>query len=181
MKIYTKTGDKGETSLFGGKRVSKNSLRIDCYGTVDELNSFIGIICSNKPSKKISLLLNVIQNELFIIGADLATPNDAKTKSFQKISNKNIKNLENYIDNLELKLPKLKNFILPGGSVVGSSLHYARTVCRSAERKVVALSKLELIDKLLIVYLNRLSDLLFVMARYENKENKKSEINWVSK
>ncbi|MSQ46687.1 MAG: cob(I)yrinic acid a,c-diamide adenosyltransferase [Ignavibacteria bacterium] len=180
MKIYTKTGDKGETSLYGGKRVSKDILRIECYGTVDELNSVIGLARSNKCAKKIDNILKIIQNELFVIGADLATPNEVKSKT-DKIADENILQLEKFIDTLDSELPQLQNFILPGGSKCGALIHFARTVSRRAERLVVSLSKQEKIDNQIIIYLNRLSDLLFVMARFQNKQDKKTEYKWDKK
>ena len=180
MKIYTKTGDKGETSLFGGKRVPKDSLRIEAYGTVDELNSILGIVRSKNPNDEIENILSSLQDDLFVLGADLATPLTHQSKFIPRISKVHVQRLEKTIDRLEKKLPPLKIFILPGGSVAGSHLHFARTVCRRAERNTVRLSRNENIGEMVMAYLNRLSDLLFVMARYANHLKGKSEEKWVS-
>jgi len=180
MKIYTKTGDKGETALFGGKRVLKDSLRIEAYGTVDELNSVLGIVRSLNPKKKIENILFQLQNDLFVLGADLATPLKNANKIIPRIKKSHIQNLEKMIDKIDQKLKPLKVFILPGGSVIGSHLHFARTVCRRAERITVQLSRDENIGEVVIVYLNRLSDLLFVLARYANYLEGKTEEKWMS-
>lgn len=180
MKIYTKSGDKGETSLFGGVRVSKDSLRIESYGSVDELNCILGITRSLTPNKTIDSILRKIQNQLFILGADLATPKSHRRPVIPRISKSHFLFLEKVIDTLEKELPPLKTFILPGGSPVASSLHFARTVCRRAERHVVRLSKTEETGDAVLIYLNRLSDLLFVMARYANVCENHQEVKWVS-
>ncbi len=179
-KIYTKTGDKGETSLFGGERVAKDNERIEAYGSVDELNSLMGIIRSLQPSQKINAMLENIQNDLFIVGADLATPNTNTNSVIPHIAETQYQNLEKNIDVLEEKLSPLTSFILPGGTTIAAQLHFVRTVCRRAERCVVKLSHLEKINNNIIIYLNRLSDLLFVMARYENHINQKKEQEWKS-
>lgn len=167
MKIYTKTGDKGETSLFGGKRVSKDDLRVETYGTVDELNSVVGICRTLNPPKKVDQLLYSIQSQLFTLGADLATPLSQKLKKeIPRISEGDIAFLEKSIDDLEKANEPLQAFILPGGSHLAAQLHFARTVCRRAERLVVKLSRKEKIGKYIVVYLNRLSDFLFVLARW---------------
>lgn len=180
MKIYTKTGDKGKTSLFGGKRVWKDDLRIKAYGTVDELNSIIGVSITEMKQKELKKILGGIQHELFNIGSDLASPNYKSSKNFDipKISNENIKKIELYIDKFDTKLPVLKNFILPSGLKGAAILHQARTVCRRAEREIITLSKIEKVNQEIIIYLNRLSDLLFVLARFENFSSKHPDIEW---
>lgn len=165
-KVYTKTGDKGLTSLVGGERVSKASLRVDSYGDVDELNAVLGIIRSQGVDDEISSLIVKIQNDLFIMGADLASPMDIEVP---RVSAESVKNLERAIDKSLEELEPLKEFILPSGNVGGSYLHFARTVSRRAERKVVKLMEEEDIGENVLIYLNRLSDLLFVLARVENK------------
>lgn len=179
MKIYTKTGDDGTTSLFSGGRVGKNHLRVESYGTVDELNSHIGVIRANKPSIPTGKQLVNIQEHLFRLGADLATPMDAKADWLVRITVKEIEWLEYRIDQLSEHLDPLKNFILPGGSVVGANLHVARTVCRRAERLVVALADNEAVNEHALIYLNRLSDWLFTAARYENKQANIPEDKWI--
>jgi len=181
MKIYTKTGDNGETSLYGGKRVPKHSHRIEAYGTVDELNAQLGVVRALQPPQEIDAVLNSIQNQLFVLGADLATPADAQTKNIQRINRNDIQSLEQSIDHFDGQLEPLQSFILPGGSQAGAQLHVARTVCRRAERRVNLLSQDEAIDSLPLIYLNRLADLLFVLARYTNKLEKKPEKIWKSK
>jgi cob(I)alamin adenosyltransferase len=178
MKIYTRKGDKGETSLFGGRRVSKDSLRIDAYGSVDELNSQLGVVRALEPHREIDALLKRIQEELFVLGADLATPKGEQGKDVPRIQQRHITALEHDIDRLEEHVPPLKTFILPDGSPVGAQLHVARTVCRRAERLVVRLGKREDINDLSVVYLNRLSDLLFVLARYANTLDGVAEHTW---
>lgn len=178
MKIYTKTGDKGDTSLFGGQRVPKDALRIEAYGTVDELNSVLGIVRADNKEKEIDSIIDRIQNELFDLGADLATPRSQSSKSIKRIEAKDSKHLEKEIDQLEEHLKPLKTFILPGGSPVAARLHFARTVCRRAERSVVRLSRNEDIGDGITIYLNRLSDLLFVLARYANHATGVSETKW---
>jgi cob(I)alamin adenosyltransferase len=179
MKIYTKTGDKGETSLFGGARVPKDAVRIEAYGVVDELNSVLGVVRALRPKKKIDDVLKKIQHDLFTLGADLATPNQKKRSSIPRIENADCDSLEKMIDTFELSLRPLKAFILPGGTVAASQLHFARTVCRRAERSVVRLSRMEYIGDDVIVYLNRLSDLLFVLSRYANRVEGKKEVQWM--
>lgn len=180
MKIYTKTGDKGETALFGGERVPKDALRIEAYGSVDELNSLLGIIRAFKSHESIDSLLGKIQHQLFELGADLATPIAHQSPLIPRIKKKHARALEKFIDRLEKKLQPLKTFILPGGSISASYLHLARTICRRAERNVVRLSRNEDIGNDIVIYLNRLSDLLFVIARYSNLLDKHEEIKWVS-
>jgi len=177
MKIYTKRGDSGETSLFGGRRVPKNNLRIEAYGTVDELNSLAGQARSGKPHQKVAGILRTIQNQLFVLGADLATPPGSKTK-IERISTRDVAQAETFIDELQEELPALKNFILPGGSPSAATIHVARTVCRRAERRCIELHKEDDISPEIPQFLNRLSDLLFVLARYENKKADISEEAW---
>ncbi|OGH33909.1 MAG: ATP:cob(I)alamin adenosyltransferase [Candidatus Levybacteria bacterium RIFCSPHIGHO2_02_FULL_42_12] len=176
VKIYTKTGDKGETSLFGGQRVSKSDVRVESYGTIDELNSAIGIVLSvtNNKQKTIRKELIKIQNDLFEIGSALANPTSKSIRDLEK----RVGEFEKLIDELTSSVPPLQNFILPGGGRGGSLLHFARTVCRRAERWTVALSKKEKVDTNILIYLNRLSDLLFTMARYVNWKEKKKEALW---
>lgn len=183
MKIYTKTGDKGETSLYGGSRVKKSSVIIDAIGTVDELNTSIGLIISKLPQKKfidVNKLLNTIQKQLFIVGGDLASPTNLNTKLKQvRINQDNVEYLEKFIDSTDSELEPLRNFILPGGSEIGAMVHHSRSICRRAERSVVYANKQEELNPILINYLNRLSDLLFVLARYINKELKIPEQPWI--
>lgn len=178
MKIYTKTGDSGDTSLFGGKRIPKNSLRIDTYGTVDELNAHLGVACSLTPPPEVEGLLEQIQNQLFVLGADLAAPIDSAPASVQRIQEKEIQFLEEAIDRLDAQLVPLQSFILPGGTHVSAQLHVARTVCRRAERLVDALGRKEEIGKFPLIFLNRLADLLFVTARYVNMLSGQEETKW---
>jgi cob(I)alamin adenosyltransferase len=177
MSIYTKTGDKGDTGLFGGQRVPKDALRIEAYGTVDELNSVLGIVRSDNTGGETDRIIGQIQNQLFDLGADLATPRSVD-KKVRRIDPKDAQPLEKIIDTLETELKPLKNFILPGGSPVAARLHFARTVCRRAERAVVRLSRNEDIGEGITVYLNRLSDLLFVLARHANHRAKAPETKW---
>ena len=177
MKIYTRTGDKGETSLFGGQRVSKDSLRIEAYGTVDELNSALGIARAGNRDPEIDRILGHIQQKLFDVGADLATPRSSNA-DIRRIGANDSHPLEESIDSLEAKLKTLKSFILPGGSPVASNIHFARTICRRAERLVVHLARTENIGGDMTVFLNRLSDLLFVLARYANHIAGVAETEW---
>ena len=176
MGIYTRFGDKGKTSLYGGKTVSKGSLRIDAYGSIDELNSWVGVVVSETRDVKIKKELLVIQNDLFEIGASLAST--IENKKYQGYFGKRVKEFEERIDTLTKKLPELSNFILPGGGRSGSRLHIARTVCRRAERRVAQLSEKEKVNEEILIYINRLSDLLFTFARYTNYKEKKKEIVW---
>jgi len=177
MSIYTRTGDKGKTSLIGGKRVLKSNPRIETYGTIDELNSVLGVVVSNisGKSKKLEKDLERIQCDLFEIGAYLANPSG---KPIKRLSER-ISDFEKEIDKQTTALPALRNFILPGGGMTGASLHQARTVCRRAERHVVALIQKENVDENVMKYLNRLSDLLFSTARYVNHTEQKKETVWV--
>ncbi len=177
MKIYTGKGDKGETGLYGGKRVSKNSPRIEAYGIVDELNSFVGFAVTETVDKDVKALLLTIQNQLFTVGADLATPEEKKQDGDGTPAEFH-SNIEKEIDKYDTKLEELKNFILPGGSKSSAHLHICRTVARRAERAVVSLkNNVEISDNILI-FLNRLSDLFFVLARYENKVSGNPDVKW---
>jgi cob(I)alamin adenosyltransferase len=177
MKIYTKTGDKGETGLYGGERVAKDSLRVAAYGTVDEANSAIGMARSHLTDEELDKDLAHIQNALFDVGADLATPNDSKyRKNVSPIDEQDIGILERLIDHYD-NTP-LTNFILPGGHPSSAALHLARTITRRAEREVTTLKREEEINEHVAVYLNRLSDLLFVMARAVNARAGISEVKW---
>lgn len=180
MKIYTKGGDKGETGLFGGDRVSKDSLRIDSYGTIDELNSFIGLAFLEVKDEEIKGILKRIQNQLFTLGSDLAAPDTEKNRKYNipRVSEEFYLSLERDIDRFESLNDEIRFFILPGGSKGSTLLHICRTICRRGERIVAALSKTEEINKNIIIYLNRLSDLFFVLARYENKINGVQDIKW---
>ena len=178
MKIYTRRGDSGKTSLFGGQKVVKDSLRIEAYGSVDELNSVLGVARALKPSKEIDAILKKIQNDLFVLGADLATPPRTNSQKIKRVSRSDVDAVETNIDKLEDKLPKLISFILPGGTQLAAQLHVARTVCRRAERDVVRLLAKEKTGETPIVFLNRLSDLLFVLARYSNKVEGGTETKW---
>jgi cob(I)alamin adenosyltransferase len=178
MKIYTKTGDKGTTALFGGKRVSKADLRIDTYGTVDELNSYLGLVRDQEVNTNRKGILTEIQDRLFTIGSILATePGNIKVK-VPALSERDVTFLENEIDAMEEKLPPMKSFVLPGGHASVSFCHITRTVCRRAERLVIALDAQEKTDDLVIKYLNRLSDYLFVLSRKMTAELKAEETPW---
>ena len=174
-KIYTRTGDKGSTQLGDGKRVDKNSLRVDAYGSVDEANATIGLSIL-RTNTKIKKILQIIQNDLFDLGADLCMPDKKKIQKL-KITKDRVDYIEKKIDSFNKELAPLSSFILPGGSESSTYLHIARTVTRRAERKVCALSKKERINPVAIIYLNRLSELLFVLARYTNNKGKK-DILW---
>lgn len=178
MKIYTKTGDAGETSLFGGGRVSKHHLRVEAYGTIDEVNSLLGLARAAGPSQQGDLWLEKVQNQLFHLGSDLATPLDAKTDWITRVTEQDIAWLESTIDRMSDALAPLHNFILPGGAQVAAHLHVARAVCRRAERLITALGESEDISEHVIPYVNRLSDWLFTLARYENMKAGESESKW---
>jgi cob(I)alamin adenosyltransferase len=180
FKIYTKTGDKGSTSLIGGVRVPKNHIRIESYGTIDELNSFLGMVndmCAHPP---ISEWLREIQDRLFTIGSVLATNPDKDVKmKLPDLHNEDVTWLEQRIDTMNETLPEMRAFILPGGHVAASTCHVARCVCRRAERLCVAMQEQkEYVPELVIQYLNRLSDFLFVLARYISSLHKAPEIEW---
>ncbi len=181
MKIYTKTGDKGDTGLIDGSRISKSDLRILAYGEVDEANSHIGLIISNFEKNSIfddvkKILLNV-QQDLFVLGAELANPNTLKDDN-KLVKREMISTIEKYIDNFDSELAPISNFILPGGSIESSLLHICRTVVRRAETSAVALAKEQIINQEILTYLNRISDLFFVLARVTNKRQKRNDIPW---
>ena len=178
MKIYTKKGDKGKTQLLGGSVVDKNHIKLECYGTIDELNTFVGNIYDQEISTFQKELLLNIQNQLFNLGSIISFDGKKDKIQLPNITTQNIKMIEMAIDKMEEELPMLSNFILPSGHPTASKCHIARTVCRRAERNLVALSKEESIDNLHIQYLNRLSDYLFVLARTILKENNSPEIEW---
>jgi cob(I)alamin adenosyltransferase len=188
MKIYTKTGDKGTTALFGGTRVPKHHLRIESYGTVDELNSYIGLIRDQEIDEVSKNALIKIQDELFTLGAMLATPpekeilkNGKERLNIPKINDSSISFLESEIDTMNEQLPPMTHFILPGGHQTVSFCHIARCVCRRAERLSVALNEEEPIDNSILMYLNRLSDYLFVLARKLTFLLKADEVKWIPK
>jgi len=176
MKIYTKTGDAGETGLFGGGRVPKDDPRVSAYGDVDELNAWIGFAVAIHLPDFESRILEAVQRDLFAIGAELATPDATKLRT--ALGADTVGALEQVIDSYDPKLKPLKNFILPGGSPKGAALHVARTVCRRAERSVVALARSQRINPLIVQYLNRLSDLLFVLARAVNMQTGHDDVVW---
>jgi cob(I)alamin adenosyltransferase len=178
MKIYTKKGDKGKTQLLGGSMVDKNHIKLECYGTIDELNSFIGNIYDQEISAFHKEILFNIQNQLFNLGSIISFDGEKDKIQLPNITIQNIKMIEKAIDKMEEELPMLKAFILPSGHPIASKCHIARTVCRRAERNLVALSQEEAINNLHIQYLNRLSDYLFVLARTILKENNVQEIKW---
>lgn len=179
MKIYTRTGDDGTTGLFGAGRVAKDHARIEAIGTVDETNAAIGVAhASSGHQPNIRELLSRLQHELFVAGADLATPLSARANT-QRISQEHITNLELAIDALGEPLAPLKHFVLPGGTDLAARLHLARVVCRRAERRVVTLDRLELLNELVVIYLNRLSDLLFVLARRANHNADSPDVFWM--
>ncbi len=178
MKIYTKTGDSGMTSLFSGGRVSKADLRVETYGTVDELNSVLGVARVHQPSAQTDSYLEQVQNQLFHLGADLATPLDAKAEWVVRMDAETVAWLETTIDTMTADLPALKNFILPGGTPAAAQLQVARAICRRAERIAVSLSEHEPIGEHVLKYLNRLSDWLFTLARWENHQAGIEESQW---
>jgi cob(I)alamin adenosyltransferase len=180
-RIYTRTGDGGETGLVGGGRVSKDSLRVEAYGNVDELNSVLGIVRAFLMDKELDDALAEIQADLFVVGADLASTSDARQRNIPRISQERITRMERTIDKFEAELSPLTAFILPSGGTTGSLLHNARTVARRAERRIVTLNKAESINEQIVPYMNRLSDLLFVMARVANRRGGQPETEWRSK
>ena len=178
MKIYTKTGDKGMTSLVGGTRISKASLRIDTYGTIDELNSWIGLLRDQAVNELRRDFLKEIQDRLFTIGSELASEIDQKKKKIPDLHESDIELLEKEMDKMDLEIPPLRAFVLPGGNQAVSFTHLARTVCRRAERLVIALSETAEANSLIIRYLNRLSDYLFVLSRKITQEIGSEEVAW---
>ena len=182
VKIYTKTGDRGETGLFDGTRVPKDAPRVEAYGEVDELNTVLGLaLAFIQEDEELRACLLEVQRHLFVVGSQLADPSarvEAKRGDKAAFSATNVTQLEQWIDQFEADLPPLRQFILPGGSKGGATLHHARTVCRRAERRIVALSKAVEVTPLIITYINRLSDFLFVAARLENQRRRRPEIPW---
>lgn len=179
MKIYTKTGDNGTTSLFDGTRVDKDHLRVEAYGDIDELNAMLGVVMAplKKGEEMRSRLLN-IQRDLFALGAQLANPRHKKQKSKSDFGKEKIEEIEKAIDALEEECGPITTFILPGGSFASAFLELARTVCRRAERRMICLNRREALDPVLLIYINRLSDLLFMMARGVNKKLGVLDILW---
>lgn len=178
-KIYTKGGDQGQTSLIGGTRVSKNNLRIEAYGTVDELNSFTGLLSTYALEESDVLFLKEIQHKLFNIGSNLATDLDKTTlHQASVIEQGDILQLEEEIDRMDDELPELNNFVLPGGSAAGATAHICRTVTRRAERRVIELSEISYVDPAVVQYLNRLSDYFFVLSRYITVNECNTEFFW---
>ena len=181
MKIYTKTGDRGETGLFGGPRVPKDDPRIEAYGTVDELNSFLGLVRCEQLPRDLDDLLAQVQNDLFSIGAELATP-DPSAHGTALVDEQQISTLEKAIDHYDGQLPALREFILPAGTRAAALLHVARTVCRRAERRVITMLRLRMTTEVVRpeggIYLNRLSDLLFVLARAVNASSGQGDVPW---
>jgi cob(I)alamin adenosyltransferase len=183
MRIYTRTGDQGETGLFGGQRVPKNHPRVAAYGEVDELDAVLGVCVAHCDDEDLRGILERIQGELFVVGADLATPQEqgdlVGRKAVPRVTEGMSAALEALIDRFEEELPPLRSFILPGGSPLGAHLHLARCVCRRAERAVITAAGRESIDPDVIVYLNRLSDFLFVLARAVNHRAGVPETPWI--
>ena len=167
MKIYTKTGDKGKTSLYDGTRVDKDDIRVESYGTLDELNSYIGL-CTNYAKNEDKKVLRDLQLKLFFISAELATKKEGKYKT--PVSNDDVEYLEKMIDYYIEKIDKVDAFIVPGTSLLSANLHIARTICRKAERRIFSLSKIETLNPFLLKYINRLSDLIYAIARYNEAE-----------
>ena len=178
MKIYTRSGDDGSTSLYSGERVSKTSLRVEACGTLDELNCAIGAARAASPAEPAENYLATIQHHLFSLGADLATPGEKRPEA--RITPVEVEWLETEIDRMTRELPPLRNFILPGGTAAAAQTHLARAVCRRAERMVVSLAQCEDIDRNALMFLNRLSDFLFVLARYDNFLRGAAEEKWIS-
>ncbi|MDQ6886449.1 MAG: cob(I)yrinic acid a,c-diamide adenosyltransferase [Gemmatimonadota bacterium] len=181
MKIYTRTGDGGDTGLFGGGRVPKNDPRVEAYGDVDELNAVLGLARATEPLPRIDVLLLSIQRDLFSLGALLATPRPEKVRQQlekARIDDQRIAQLESAIDDGESELEPLEAFILPAGSRKAATLHVARTVCRRAERRVITLRSQVEVPAIAVIYLNRLSDLLFVLARVANRRSGEGEVTW---
>lgn len=179
MKIYTRTGDKGQTSLLGGQRVAKDSLRIDAYGTVDELNSHIGLLRDHAAGGRDALLVP-IQERLFSLGSRLASGSEQEAEKFKvpAIMEQDIRDLEEAMDRMDEELPPMRNFILPGGHLAASQAHVCRTVCRRAERIIVSLAAAEPVPEIVVRYMNRLSDLLFVLARHIARADGVADTPW---
>ena len=179
MKIYTRTGDKGDTGLFGGVRVPKNDARVEAYGTIDETNAAIGVALAACEVALVKRVLGEVQSDLFTLGAELSSASGQEARlGIQLLTDADVLRLEHAIDEAEAPLPPLKNFVLPGGPPDVAALHLARTVARRAERRVLSLSQREPVRGTLLVYLNRLADLLFVLARRAGHENGATEVPW---
>ena len=178
MKIYTKTGDNGETGLFRGPRVAKHDPRVEAYGNVDELNALLGVLLAELRNHEVRELVSSLQHELFEVGADLATPTQEREEAGWRVPSSMVERLEKAIDHFQQSLPALQQFILPSGSKGGALLHYARAVCRRAERSVTRLREQQTMNPEVLRYLNRLSDLLFVLARAENQTAGSTEVVW---
>lgn len=182
MKIYTKTGDTGKTFLIGGQRELKNHPRLNAYGTIDELNSFLGLLRSKTKDKNINRLIFDIQNTLFSVGANLATDTQTtKLMDFAKISDQKISEIEEIIDKIQEKLPEIKNFIIYGEDELSALCHVCRAIARRSEREIITVNQEVKIDDNILTYINRLSDLLFVLARYYCMQNQKTDFLWVKK
>ena len=185
-RVYTRTGDKGETALVGGKRVSKDSPRIEAYGAIDELNSIVGLARAFNDEKLnvshghrfLDMVLRQIQDELFDLGSELATPPDFLKQGMYQVSEREVKKLEQLIDECQKELEPLKSFVLPGGGKIGAYLHQCRTVCRRAEREILRLSRVEELSEWPVKYVNRLSDLFFVLSRWISKQTGETEYLW---
>ncbi len=181
MPIYTKTGDDGDTALFGGGRVPKNDRRVEAYGAVDELNSFVGLALTALADDHVRRGLLLIQNDLFALGANLATPEGDGSRPRPQTPDvpvARLEEMEQWIDQSTEELPELREFVLPGGSEAAATLHVCRSVCRRAERAVVALGREEALDSGVVPYLNRLSDLFFVWARLESHRGGQADVPW---
>ena len=185
-RVYTRTGDKGETGLVGGKRVPKDSQRIEAYGTIDELNSVVGLartfndekINVSEAHRFLDVILRQIQDELFDLGSELATPPDFFQEGMYRVGEREVKKIEQLIDECQKELEPLKSFVLPGGGKIGAYLHQCRTVCRRAEREILRLSRVEELSEWPLKYVNRLSDLFFVLSRWISKQTGEGEYLW---
>ncbi len=185
-RVYTRTGDKGETGLVGGKRVPKDSQRIEAYGTIDELNSIVGLartfndekINVSEAHRFLDVILRQIQDELFDLGSELATPPDFFQEGMYRVGEREVKKIEQLIDECQKELEPLKSFVLPGGGKIGAYLHQCRTVCRRAEREILRLSRVEELSEWPLKYVNRLSDLFFVLSRWISKQTGEGEYLW---
>jgi cob(I)alamin adenosyltransferase len=185
-KVYTRTGDRGETALVGGKRLPKDAPRIEAYGTIDELNSIVGLarvfneekLSAGDAHRFLDLVLRQIQDELFDLGSELATPEDFSYPGMYRVSEREVKKLEQLIDECQKELGPLKSFVLPGGGRIGAYLHQCRTVCRRAERDILRLSRAEPLSEWPLKYVNRLSDLFFVLSRWISKQTGQQEYLW---
>ena len=185
-RVYTRTGDKGETGLVGGKRVPKDSLRIEAYGTIDELNSIVGLarafnadrLEQGEAHRYLDDVLGKIQDELFDLGSELATPAEAAYEGMYRVGEQEVRRIEGIIDDCQKDLRPLKSFVLPGGGKIGAFLHQCRTVCRRAEREILKLSRVEQLNEWPLKYVNRLSDLFFVLSRWIGKQTGEQEYLW---